>query len=116
MLTVEDVSLPGVKIAVAARLPAPGGRVKRFDATAAPHFSITFGAGRIAQFNVTDCEVARSDNDLVNVATQITPRGFDDHATAAGEPGVPHVVPAIAIGLFHATGQRKRQTPFSLQA
>ncbi len=84
--------------------------------TAALHSSITYEKGRVVQSNFTDYDVVRSDNYPLNVVTHIIPHGFGDHSTGVGEPGVPPVAPAIANGLFHATGQRKRKMPFTLEA
>lgn len=80
--------------------------------TVALHSSITFENGAPQQHNYNDYDVVRSDNFPGKVITHIVPHGFDTHATGVGEPGVPPVAPAIANGLFVATGQRKRALPF----
>ncbi len=80
--------------------------------TVALHSSITFENGAPQQHNYNDYDVVRLDNFPGKVITHIVPHGFDTHATGVGEPGVPPVAPAIANGLFVATGQRKRALPF----
>ena len=41
----------------------------------------------------------------------IVPHKFETHATGVGEPGVPPIAPAIANGIFNATGKRIRHIP-----
>ncbi|MDK3073348.1 molybdopterin-dependent oxidoreductase [Sedimentitalea sp. JM2-8] len=79
--------------------------------TVALHSSITFENGAVMQSNYNDYDVVRSDNFPGNVVTHIVPHPFSVHSTGVGEPGVPPVSPAIANGLFVATGQRMRALP-----
>ncbi len=71
---------------------------------------ITFENGAVMQSNFYDYDVVRSDN-YPRVVTHIVPHPFSVHATGVGEPGVPPVPPAIANGLFIATGERRRALP-----
>lgn len=80
--------------------------------TAAMFSSITYEKGRVVQSNFHDYDVVRSDNYPINVVTHMIANPFSVHSTGVGEPGVPPVPPAIANGLFHATGQRRRALPF----
>jgi isoquinoline 1-oxidoreductase beta subunit len=82
--------------------------------TVALHSSITFENGAPMQHNYNDYDVVRSDNFPGAVVTHIVPHPFSTHATGVGEPGVPPVAPAIANGLFVATGQRKRALPLGV--
>lgn len=84
--------------------------------TCAMHSSITFEDGAVVQSNFYDYDVVRSDNYPRNVVTHIVPNGFEVHSTGVGEPGVPPVAPAIANGLFVATGDRRRSMPFTAEA
>ena len=78
--------------------------------TAALHSGITFENGAVQQSNFYDYDVVRSQN-YPTVVTHIVPHPFEVHATGVGEPGVPPVAPAIANGLFAATGERRRALP-----
>jgi len=78
--------------------------------TVALHSGITFENGAVVQSNFYDYDVVRSDN-YPTVVTHIVPHPFSVHATGVGEPGLPPVAPAIANGLFVATGQRRRSLP-----
>ena len=78
--------------------------------TVALHSGITFENGAVVQSNFYDYNVVRSDN-YPTVTTHIIPHPFSVHASGVGEPGVPPVAPAIANGLFAATGERKRALP-----
>lgn len=80
--------------------------------TLALYSELTYADGAVEQSNFHDYEMVRSDNFPRNVAVHLVPNGFSSHSTGIGEPGVPPVAPAIANGLFHATGQRKRALPF----
>ncbi|MEM7544094.1 MAG: molybdopterin cofactor-binding domain-containing protein [Pseudomonadota bacterium] len=82
--------------------------------TVALHSSITHENGAVVQSNFTDYDVVRSDNYPLNVVTHIVPHPFSEHSTVVGEPGVPPVAPAIANGLFHATGERRRTLPIGV--
>ena len=76
---------------------------------------ITFEDGAVQQSNYYDYDVVRSDN-YPTVVTHIVPHPFSVHATGVGEPGVPPVSPAIANGLFAATGERRRHLPMGVDA
>ncbi|MGB3244109.1 MAG: molybdopterin cofactor-binding domain-containing protein, partial [Sulfitobacter sp.] len=77
------------------------------------HSGITFENGAVVQSNFYYYDVVRSDN-FPTVTTHIVPHPFADHATGVGEPGVPPVSPAIANGLFAATGERRRSLPMGV--
>lgn len=122
-VTDGKITVPEMHLAIDCGFPANPERIESqmqgaavMGMTAALHSSITFEAGRVVQSNFTDYDVVRSDNYPVDVAVHVVPHGFDDRSTGVGEPGVPPVPPAIANGLFHATGQRKRKLPFTLEA
>ena len=83
--------------------------------TTALHSGITFENGAVMQSNFYDYDTVRSDN-YPTVVTHIVPHPFEVHATGVGEPGVPPVPPAIANGLFAATGERRRSLPIGVQA
>ena len=83
--------------------------------TVALHSGITFEDGAVLQSNYYDYDVVRSDN-YPTVVTHIVPHPFSVHATGVGEPGVPPVSPAIANGLFAATGERRRHLPMGVDA
>jgi len=83
--------------------------------TNALHSGITFENGAVVESNFHDYDVVRSDN-YPNVVTHIVPHPFEVHATGVGEPGAPPVAPAIANGLFVATGERRRSLPMGTQA
>ena len=84
--------------------------------TCALHSSITFEDGEVVQSNFNDYDVVRSDNYPRNVVTHIVKNPFGVHPTGVGEPGVPPVPPAIANGLFAATGERRRAMPIGVEA
>jgi isoquinoline 1-oxidoreductase beta subunit len=79
--------------------------------TVALYSGITHEDGAVQQSNFYDYDVVRANNFPRKVVTHIMPNSFADHATGVGEPGVPPVPPAIANGLFVATGVRKRHLP-----
>ena len=81
--------------------------------TTALKSSITFEDGAVSQANFYDYDVVRSDNYPTNVVTHVVKHPFETQPSGAGEPGVPPVPPAIANGLFAATGKRPRAMPFS---
>ncbi|MEM9522863.1 MAG: molybdopterin cofactor-binding domain-containing protein [Pseudomonadota bacterium] len=83
--------------------------------TTALNSGITFENGAVMQSNFYDYDVVRSDNYPLNVVTHIVPHPFSVHSTGVGEPGMPPVPPAIANGLFHATGMRKRHLPIGVE-
>ena len=55
--------------------------------------------------------VTARDNGPENVYVHVVPHKFETHATGVGEPGVPPIAPAIANGIFNATGKRIRHIP-----
>ncbi|MEM9796600.1 MAG: molybdopterin cofactor-binding domain-containing protein [Pseudomonadota bacterium] len=80
--------------------------------TLALHSGITFEDGAVVQSNFYDYDVVRSTNYPMNVVTHIVPHTLADAPpSGAGEPGIVPVAPAIANGLFAATGERKRDLP-----
>ncbi|WP_424985877.1 molybdopterin cofactor-binding domain-containing protein [Microbulbifer sp. S227A] len=79
--------------------------------TLALNSSITFDQGAVEQSNYHDYDVVRADNFPGSVVTHIVEHPFEVHATGVGEPGVPPVAPAIANGLYVATGVRHRALP-----
>ncbi|MDS9469858.1 molybdopterin cofactor-binding domain-containing protein [Paracoccus sp. MBLB3053] len=83
--------------------------------TVALNSGITFEKGAVEQSNYYDYDVVRADNFPV-VVTHIVSHPFSVHATGVGEPGVPPVPPAIANGLFAATGERRRHLPMGIDA
>ena len=52
-----------------------------------------------------------SGNFPTDVYVHIVPHKFETHATGVGEPGTPPIAPAIANGIFNATGKRIRHIP-----
>jgi isoquinoline 1-oxidoreductase beta subunit len=79
--------------------------------TLALYSEITFEDGAVLQSNFHDYEMVRSDNFPEKVTVHIVEHPFSVHAAGVGEPGVPPIAPAIANGLFQATGQRFRSLP-----
>lgn len=119
---VDDlVTVPGMHVAIDCGFAANPERIESqmqgaavMGMTLALHSSITYEKGAVQQSNYYDYDVVRSDNYPRNVVTHIVPNPFEVHATGVGEPGVPPMAPAIANGLFHATGQRKRSLPIGV--
>ncbi len=79
--------------------------------TVALNSGITFKNGRAEQSNYDDYDVVRIDNYPQDVYVHVVPHKFETHATGVGEPGVPPIAPAIANGIFNATGKRIRRIP-----
>jgi isoquinoline 1-oxidoreductase beta subunit len=80
--------------------------------TLALHSAITFENGEVVQSNFSDYDMVRSDNFPQKVVVHIVEHPFAVHASGVGEPGVPPIAPAIANGIFAATGKRLRDLPF----
>jgi isoquinoline 1-oxidoreductase beta subunit len=80
--------------------------------TLALYSAITFEDGAVQQSNFHDYEMVRSDNFPQKVTVHIVEHPFSVHASGVGEPGVPPIAPAIANGIFVATGKRLRDLPF----
>lgn len=83
--------------------------------TAALHSGITFADGAVEQSNFHDYEMVRADNFPRKVVVHTVPHSFSMRPSGVGEPGLPPVIPAIANGLFHATGKRKRNLPIGVE-
>ncbi|MGI9505761.1 MAG: molybdopterin cofactor-binding domain-containing protein, partial [Geminicoccaceae bacterium] len=79
--------------------------------TVALNSGITFKNGRAEQSNYDNYDVVRIDNYPQDVYVHVVPHKFETHATGVGEPGVPPIAPAIANGIFNATGKRIRRIP-----
>ncbi len=79
--------------------------------TLAMHSGITFENGAVVQSNFSDYQMVRTDNFPRKVTTHIVPHPFSVPAAGVGEPGVPPIAPAIANGVFFATGKRMRSLP-----
>lgn len=79
--------------------------------TAALHSGITYKNGAVEQGNFDDYEMVRASNFPETVHTHIVEHPFSVHAAGVGEPGLPPIPPAIANGLFNATGKRIRDMP-----
>jgi len=74
------------------------------------HSAITLDGGVVEQANFDDYQVLRID-EMPKVEVHIMPSS--KQPTAAGEPGVPPIAPAVANALFAATGRRVRTLPFA---
>lgn len=79
------------------------------------HSGITFTDGAVDQTNYYDYDVVRSPNFPV-VTTILVEHPFSEPPTGVGEPCMPPISPAIANGLFHATGKRNRHIPMGPNA
>jgi isoquinoline 1-oxidoreductase beta subunit len=113
------VRVPEIHIAVDCGFPANPERIRSqmegaavMGMTLALHSAITFEDGAVMQSNFHDYEMVRSDNFPQKVVTHIVAHPFSVHAAGVGEPGVPPIAPAIANGIFAATGNRLRDLPF----
>lgn len=113
-----NISIPEMHLAIDCGYAANPERIRSqmegasvMGMTVALNSSITFDGGAVEQSNYHDYDVVRADNFPGSVVTHIIDHPFSVHATGVGEPGVPPVAPAIANGLFLATGQRKRALP-----
>lgn len=114
----DKISIPEMHLAIDCGYAANPERIRSqmegasvMGMTVALNSSITFDKGAVEQSNYHDYDVVRADNFPGSVVTHIIEHPFSVHATGVGEPGVPPVAPAIANGLFLATGQRKRALP-----
>jgi isoquinoline 1-oxidoreductase beta subunit len=112
------VTVPAIDIAVDCGFPANPERIRSqiegaavMGMTIALHSAITFSAGEVEQSNFSDYEMVRSDN-FPTVNVHIVEHPFSVPAAGVGEPGVPPIAPAIANGIFRATGKRLSELPF----
>ena len=65
--------------------------------------------GRVVQGNFDDYPMLRMD---MAPATSIHLVQSDAPPAGVGEPGVPPIAPALANGIYAATGKRLREMPF----
>jgi len=112
------VQVPEVHMAVDCGFPANPERIESqmqgaavMGMTVALNSGITFKDGRAEQSNYDNYDVVRIDNYPKDVYVHVVPHKFETHATGVGEPGVPPIAPAIANGIFNATGKRVRRLP-----
>ena len=66
--------------------------------------------------NFHDYQMVRSNNFPERSTVHIVEHPFSVHASGVGEPGVPPIAPAIANGIFAATGKRLRDLPIGPSA
>ena len=114
-----QIRVPQMDIAVDAGFVAMPERVESqiqgaavMGMTAALYSAITFENGAPQQENYDTYQMVRSDNFPEKVNVHIVPHPFEVHAAGCGEPAVAPIAPAIANGVFHATGKRLRHMPF----
>ncbi|GFE58065.1 xanthine dehydrogenase family protein molybdopterin-binding subunit [Geobacter sp. AOG1] len=81
-----------------------------FGLSAALHGAITFKNGRVEQDNFDGYPVVRM-NESPTIEVHIMPS--TEPPGGVGEPGVPPIAPAVANGVFAATGVRLRTLPFN---
>lgn len=112
------VRVPEVHIGLDCGFPANPERIESqmqgaavMGMTVALNSGVTFKDGRAEQSNFGDYDVVRIDNYPQDVYVHVVPHKFETHATGVGEPGVPPIAPAIANGIFNATGKRIRRVP-----
>jgi isoquinoline 1-oxidoreductase beta subunit len=79
-----------------------------FGLSAALYGAITFKNGRVEQGNFNDYQLLRM-NEMPMVEVHIMPS--EEPPSGIGEPGVPPIAPAVANGIFAATGKRVRHLP-----
>ena len=79
--------------------------------TLAQYSAINFEQGAVLESNFHDYQMVRSNNFPEKVTVHIIEHPFSVHASGVGEPGVPPIAPAIANGIFAATGKRLRDLP-----
>jgi isoquinoline 1-oxidoreductase beta subunit len=82
-----------------------------YGLTAALKGDITIERGRVKQRNFHDYQMLRI-NEMPRVEVYIVPS--TDKMGGVGEPGTPPVAPAVANGIFAATGKRVRTLPIGL--
>lgn len=111
------VTVPAIDIAIDCGFPVNPERIRSqmegaavMGMTLALHSAITFSDGEVEQSNFSDYEMVRADN-FPTVSTHIVEHPFDVPAAGVGEPGVPPIAPAIANGIFRATGKRLDALP-----
>jgi isoquinoline 1-oxidoreductase subunit beta len=88
---------------------AEGGII--FGLSAALKSEITLNRGRVQQRNFNDYQVLRVD-EAPQIEVYIVPS--TEHPMGVGEPPVPPVAPAVANGVFAATGKRARKLPIRM--
>lgn len=76
---------------------------------------ITFKAGRVAQSNFHDYQVARMNVAPRDIRVHMIPGDFAMPLGGVGEPGVPPLAPALCNAIFAATGKRIRRLPIGGQ-
>ena len=81
-----------------------------FGLSAALFGAINLKDGRVQESNFNDYPVVRM-ADMPRVEVHIIPS--DDPPGGVGEPGVPPIAPAVANGLFAASGARVRSLPLT---
>ncbi len=80
--------------------------------TLAMFSGVTYKNGVAQESNFDTYEMVRSENYPENVHVHIVDHPFSVHAAGVGEPGLPPIAPALANGIFNATGKRLRDMPF----
>ncbi len=112
------MTVPAIDIAIDCGFAANPERIRSqmegaavMGMTLALHSAITFAEGAVEQSNFSDYEMVRSDN-FPTVNVHIVAHPFSVPAAGVGEPGVPPIAPAIANGIFRATGKRMNALPF----
>jgi isoquinoline 1-oxidoreductase beta subunit len=79
-----------------------------FGLSAALHESVTIREGAVVQSNFHDYRLLRM-GEAPPVEVHFLPSASPP--TGVGEPGTPHIAPAVANALFAATGRRERRLP-----
>ncbi len=82
-----------------------------FALTATLHGQIDLKQGAVVQSNFHDYPILRMDE---APAVEVVIMPSDAGPTGIGEPGVPPLAPAVANGVYRATGQRLRELPLRL--
>lgn len=111
------ITVPAIDIAIDCGYPVNPERIRSqlegaavMGMTLALHSGITFAEGAVEQSNFSDYEMVRIDN-FPTVTVHIVEHPFSVPASGVGEPGVPPIAPAIANGIFAATGKRLNALP-----
>ena len=82
-----------------------------FALTATLHGQIDLEQGAVVQSNFHDYPILRMDE---APAVEVVIMPSDAGPTGIGEPGVPPLAPAVANGVYRATGRRLRELPLRL--
>ncbi len=113
------VSIPRFVIAADCGLAVNPDRVRAqmegsvvFGVSLALHSAASHKAGRIEQSNFHDYRIARITDAPRRIDVRLVGDG-ENLPTGVGEPGVPPIAPALANGIFAATGKRVRELPLS---